>query len=124
MKLLKQLFEAKIANEQRFAYVELIEDRMGDVLVRKGIVTAARLQAMATDDDALDQFADEFNTFMIGAVLSDHWKDIQRDLKKQGYWSDMTEEGSAAFSAKGPKHAKQLAKAAFVQDYDEDDEDW
>lgn len=122
---LKQVNEAKLANEQKFAYAEIIEGRMGDVSTAKAIVTASRLKSIATDEDALDDFQDEFRAYLIGAVLSDYWDEIQRDLQKQGHWSGMVEEGSGAFSAKGPKHAKLLARAAFVADDDDDDEeDW
>lgn len=122
---LEQINEAKLASQQKFAYCEIIEDRMGDVSRSKAIVTADRLHAIATDDDALDDFTNEFGTWLLGGVLSDHWDNIQRDLQKQGYWSDEVEEGAAAFSAKGPKHATQLAKAAFTRiDDDDEEEDW
>ena len=98
---------------------------MGDTNAQKATMTADVLQQIATDDEAFEDWAEGQNVYMIGGVLQDYWDSIKEELMKQGYWSGETEEGSAAFSAKGPKHALQLAKAAFVQLPDDDDEeDW
>ena len=122
---IKDLHEARLATQQKFAYVELLEDRMGDTSAQRAVIPGDVLRRIATDDEAFEDWAEGQQVYMLGGVLQDYWDSIKEDLSKQGYWSGEIEEGSAAFSAKGPKHAMQLAKAAFVQLPDDDDEeDW
>jgi len=122
---LKQLQEAKYYKPMRLAYYEIIEGRMGDTSIAKAVITDQDLKKAAMDDDGLEDVADEYSLWSIGEILSDNALDqIMKTIAKEGGWSSMTEEGSVGISRKGMKHANLLAKAAFIQSGDDDDEDW
>ena len=122
---LTQLIEAKYYKPMRLAYYEIIEGRMGDTSIRKAVFTDQDFKKAAMDEDALDEFANEHGIWSIGEVLSDNSLDqIMKTIAKEGGWSTMIEEGSVGISKKGMKHANLLAKAAFIQSGDDDDEDW
>ncbi len=122
---LRQLQEAKYYKPMRLAYYEIIEGRMGDTTIQKAVITDQDLKKAAMDEEALDDFVDEHSLWSIGEVLSDNSLDqIMKTIAKEGGWSTMIEEGSVGISKKGMKHANLLAKAAFIQSGDDDDEDW
>ncbi len=122
---LRQLQEAKYYKPMRLAYYEIIEGRMGDTSIRKAVFTDQDFKKAAMDEDALDEFANEHGIWSIGEVLSDNSLDqIMKTIAKEGGWSTMTEEGSVGISKKGMKHAGLIAKATFVPDDDDEDEDW
>ena len=121
---LRQLQEAKYYKPMRLAYYEIIEGRMGDTDIRKAVVTDQDLKKAAMDEDALGDLADEHGMWSLGEVLSNSLDQIMKTVAKEGGWSSMTEEGSVGISKKGMKHAGLLAKAAFVQDDGDEDEDW
>jgi len=147
---LSKLCEAKL-HGTRLSYVETIDDRFGDADTKKYVTTGAELQQLkalwnaatvrgarskkqkeavknadiafgaALDNSGLAGMHAEFELF------GQSWNKMQASVQRTGSWSQEFEEGGMAVSAKGPKHAAQLAKAEFMKAFDsgdDDDEDW
>lgn len=133
---LQQLQEAKTkygTSGAKLAYVEMIDDRFGDAITKKAVTSTTDLEMLykAKDRDDFDDILDKNglgNLWGMSEVLHYSWKEMKKSVQQTGSWSTEFEDGSVALSAKGPKHAKQLANMefvkAFAQDDDGDDEDW
>lgn len=127
---LTQLQEAK-TQSAKLAYVEMIDDRFGDAVTKKAITSTTELEMLhkAADRDDFDEILKKSelgDVFAVSEVLHYSWDEMKKSVQQTGSWSTEFEDGSVALSAKGPKHAKQLAHMEFVKafDQDEDDEDW
>lgn len=153
MKLLPELFklcEAKL-HGTRLSYVEMIADRFGDSETTKYVTSGAELQQLKTmwdaaavrgarskkQKEAVQNANRVFDEALANSELSgihaafelfgQSWKQVQASVMKTGSWSEEFEDGAIAISAKGPKHAAQLAKVEFMKAFDQDeddDEDW
>lgn len=128
----KQILEAKTAGGvSRLAYVQMIDDRYGTPITTKYVTSAQELEQLKKlyDNDKA-AFEDSSLGDIYGAweVFDDQWNDLKKSITKSGSWSTEFEDGSIAISAKGPKHAAQLAKIEFMKAFDQgeedDDEDW
>ena len=132
---LSQLQEAKLAGT-KISYVEMVDDGFGSGTLRKYVTTTAEMeqihQAFAKkkrtkgEEDFIDN-SSLGNALGLYEPFEYKWKEMKKAIQKTGSWSTEFDDGGIGISAKGPKHAAQLAKEEFMKAFageDDEDEDW
>lgn len=130
---IQQLLEAK-TGPTRLAYVEMIDDGSGQSMTYKYVTSVQELDYLhkmwkkdrnefgfAIDETDLEDIRGGYEVF------EEQWNKLKRSIQQTGSWATEFEDGAIGISARGPKHARQIAHVEFMKAFDQeedDDEDW
>ena len=126
---LKQLLEAKYQGTPTKLAFCVIGNSRGHNYQNKGVFTTQEIAEYVKIEDEEDriEFAEQQNPSLRHAfeILLDHnVSNMMTSVSKTGKWVGNFEEEVIGVSAKGPKHAKQLAVNAWSNFDDDEEDDW